>query len=128
MNELYGGARISYIFTEIFGRSLQVRVWVMIAVWVGPLSAHPVRVIDAPFYPSQAMNPFDGLTDDDIRTAICNANGTRQSLFVPEISFDLLVRRQIARLEQPVISPISCMWHSVVNTASLVLKHLVQPG
>ena len=24
MNELYGGARISYIFTEIFGRSLQV--------------------------------------------------------------------------------------------------------
>ena len=48
------------------------------------------------------MNPFDGLTDDDIRTAICNANGTRQSLFVPEISFDLLVRRQITRLEQPV--------------------------
>jgi len=50
----------------------------------------------------KAMNPFDGLTDDDIRTAICNANGTRQSLFVPEISFDLLVRRQITRLEQPV--------------------------
>ena len=26
MNELYGGARISYIFTEIFGRSLMVSV------------------------------------------------------------------------------------------------------
>jgi dynamin 1-like protein len=37
----------------------------------------------------------------DIRTAICNANGTRPSLFVPEMSFDLLVRKQIARLEQP---------------------------
>ena len=37
----------------------------------------------------------------DIRTAIYNANGTRPSLFVPEMSFDLLVRKQIARLEQP---------------------------
>jgi dynamin 1-like protein len=41
------------------------------------------------------------LDDDDIRTAIANANGPRPSLFVPEMSFDLLVRRQIARLEQP---------------------------
>lgn len=71
MNELYGGARISYIFHEIFARSLS------------------------------GINPFDGLTDQDIRTAIYNANGTRPSLFVPEMSFDLLVRRQIARLEQP---------------------------
>ena len=37
------------------------------------------------------IDPFDGLTDEDIRTAICNANGPRPSLFVPEISFDLLV-------------------------------------
>ena len=91
MNELYGGARISYIFTEIFGRSLQV-CFLTAAIRI---KMSPVR---------QAMNPFDGLTDDDIRTAICNANGTRQSLFVPEISFDLLVRRQITRLEQPVRS------------------------
>lgn len=41
------------------------------------------------------------MDDDDIRTAIANANGPRPSLFVPEMSFDLLVRRQIARLEQP---------------------------
>jgi dynamin 1-like protein len=37
-NELYGGARISYIFTEIFGQALH------------------------------ALSPFDGLSDDDIRT------------------------------------------------------------
>ena len=54
-SELYGGARISYIFTEIFGQSLY------------------------------SLSPFDGLNDDDIRTAICNANGPRPSLFVPEI-------------------------------------------
>ena len=37
----------------------------------------------------------------DIRTVIQNANGSRQSLFVPEESFELLARMQIARLEQP---------------------------
>ncbi len=71
MNELYGGARISYIFHEMFSQSLS------------------------------GIDPFDGLSDRDICTAIYNANGTRPSLFVPEMSFDLLVRRQIARLEQP---------------------------
>lgn len=88
MNELYGGARISYIFTEIFGRSLM------------------------------AMNPFDGLSDDDIRTAICNANGTRLSLFVPEISFDLLVRKQIMRLEQPGLQCIDLVFDELQRMAS----------
>jgi dynamin 1-like protein len=88
MNELFGGARISYIFTEIFGRSIL------------------------------SMNPFDGLSDDDIRTAICNANGTRQSLFVPEISFDLLVRRQIARLEQPGLQCIDLVFDELQRMAS----------
>ncbi len=71
MNELYGGARISYIFHEMFAQSIS------------------------------GIDPFDGLSNRDICTAIYNANGTRPSLFVPEMSFDLLVRRQIARLEQP---------------------------
>jgi dynamin 1-like protein len=71
MTELYGGARIAYIFNEIFGKQLK------------------------------SLDPFDGLDDEDIRTAIANANGTRPALFVPEIAFDLLVRRQITRLEQP---------------------------
>lgn len=71
MNELYGGARVSFIFNDIFVRSLM------------------------------NVDPFDGLSDEEIRTTICNANGTRPALFVPEISFDLLVRRQISRLEQP---------------------------
>ena len=69
--ELYGGARIAFIFKEIFGRTLK------------------------------SMDPFDGLSDEDIRTAIANATGPRPSLFVSEFSFDLLVRKQIALLEQP---------------------------
>lgn len=30
-----------------------------------------------------------------------NANGPRPALFVPEVSFELLVKRQIRRLEEP---------------------------
>lgn len=71
MLELYGGARVNYIFNEIFTKSVL------------------------------ETNPFDDLSDEDIRTAIRNANGPRQSLFVPEVSFELLAKRQIARLEQP---------------------------
>mmetsp|Transcript_18890 Transcript_18890/g.35006 ORF Transcript_18890/g.35006 Transcript_18890/m.35006 type:complete len:769 (-) Transcript_18890:96-2402(-) len=88
MNELYGGARISYIFNEIFGRSLMM------------------------------IDPFDGLTDEDIRTAICNANGPRPSLFVPEISFDLLVRRQISRLEQPGLQCIDLVYDELQRMSS----------
>lgn len=66
LNELFGGARISYIFTEIFSSSLI------------------------------SVGAFDGLSDEEIRTTICNANGTRPALFVPEISFDILVKRQVS--------------------------------
>lgn len=70
-SELCGGARICYIFHETFGRKLE------------------------------SMNPLGGLTDLNILTAIRNANGPRPSWFVPEMSFELLVKRQIKRLEEP---------------------------
>uniref|UniRef100_A0AAZ3P7B1 Dynamin GTPase n=1 Tax=Oncorhynchus tshawytscha TaxID=74940 RepID=A0AAZ3P7B1_ONCTS len=70
-SELCGGARICYIFHETFGRTLQ------------------------------SIDPLGGLTELDILTAIRNATGPRPALFVPEISFELLVKRQIKRLEEP---------------------------
>eukprot|EP00978_Attheya_sp_CCMP212_P001582 scaffold3243_cov47-Attheya_sp.AAC.5 len=88
MNELYGGARISYIFNDIFSSSLM------------------------------SVGPFDGLSDDEIRTTICNANGTRPALFVPEISFDILVRRQISRLEQPGIQCVDLVYQELQRIAS----------
>jgi dynamin 1-like protein len=87
-NELFGGARISYIFTEIFSSSLMT------------------------------VGPFDGLTDNEIRTTICNANGTRPALFVPEISFDILVKRQMARLEQPGIQCVDLVYEELQRIAS----------
>ncbi|XP_012268660.1 dynamin-1-like protein isoform X2 [Athalia rosae] len=69
--ELCGGARICYIFHETFGRTLD------------------------------SIHPLAGLTRMDILTAIRNATGPRPALFVPEVSFELLVKRQIRRLEEP---------------------------
>jgi len=69
--ELCGGARICYIFHETFGKTLR------------------------------NVDPLGGLTQLDILTAIRNATGPRPALFVPEVSFELLVKRQIRRLEEP---------------------------
>lgn len=69
--ELCGGARICYIFHETFGRTLE------------------------------SIDALGGLNAMDILTAIRNATGPRPALFVPDISFELLVKRQIKRLEEP---------------------------
>uniref|UniRef100_H3BVJ2 Dynamin-1-like protein n=1 Tax=Tetraodon nigroviridis TaxID=99883 RepID=H3BVJ2_TETNG len=69
--ELCGGARICYIFHETFGRTLE------------------------------SVDPLGGLGTIDILTAIRNATGPRPSLFVPEVSFELLVKKQVKRLEEP---------------------------
>ncbi|XP_078167811.1 dynamin-related protein 3A-like [Carex rostrata] len=69
--ELSGGARIHYIFQLIFVKSLE------------------------------EVDPCDDITDEDIRLAIQNATGPRSALFVPEVPFEVLVRRQIGRLLDP---------------------------
>ncbi|KRY73376.1 Dynamin-1-like protein, partial [Trichinella pseudospiralis] len=70
-SELSGGARICYIFHNTFARALE------------------------------NINPLDGLSEKEILTAIRNATGPRPAIFVPEVAFELLVKRQIKRLLQP---------------------------
>ncbi|CAH2051895.1 unnamed protein product [Thlaspi arvense] len=70
-SELSGGARIHYIFQSVFVKSLE------------------------------EVDPCKNLTNDDIRTAIQNATGPRSALFVPDVPFEVLVRRQISRLLDP---------------------------
>jgi dynamin 1-like protein len=72
-NELAGGARISYILYDVFVKTVQ------------------------------EVNPFYVLSDNDIRTAIRNANGLNHSLLIPEMAFELLVKQQISRLQEPSI-------------------------
>ncbi|QSL64396.1 hypothetical protein MERGE_001697 [Pneumocystis wakefieldiae] len=69
--ELCGGARIYYIFNNIFKHSLNM------------------------------IDPTENLTVQNIRTAIRNSSGPRSSLFVPGLAFDILVKPQIKLLEVP---------------------------
>jgi len=86
--ELYGGARIHYIFSEIFGQHLL------------------------------KMSPLDGLTLNDIRTAIRNATGPRTALFVPEMSFELLTKRQISRLHEPSLQCVDAVYEELQRIVS----------
>ncbi|KAM5564635.1 dynamin-related protein 3A-like [Rosa sericea] len=83
--ELSGGARIQYIFQSIFVKSLQ------------------------------EVDPCDDVTDDDIRTAIQNASGARDALFVPEVPFEVLVRREIARLLDPSLQCLRFVYEELVK-------------
>ncbi|CEP62732.1 dynamin-related GTPase DNM1 LALA0_S06e02542g [Lachancea lanzarotensis] len=69
--ELCGGARIYFIYNNIFGSSLK------------------------------SISPTENLSTRDIQTAIRNSTGPRPSLFVPELAFDLLVKPQIQLLLEP---------------------------
>jgi len=71
LSELSGGARINYIFNEVFGGCL-------------------VKV-----------DPIEELSDEDIRTAIQNATGPKAALFIPDVAFELLLKSQVRRLEEP---------------------------
>ena len=86
-SELSGGARIRFIFQSIFGNS------------IGRVTA------------------LDGLTEEDIRRVIGNANGIRASLFVPEQSFDILVRQQISRLEAPGLQCVDLVYQELTRMA-----------
>ncbi|KAH9798701.1 Dynamin-related protein 3A [Citrus sinensis] len=83
--ELSGGARIRYIFQSIFVKTLE------------------------------EVDPCQDLTDEDIRTAIQNATGPRNALFVPEVPFEVLVRRQIARLLDPCLQCLRFVYDELIK-------------
>jgi dynamin 1-like protein len=62
-SELIGGSRLSYIFYEVFNKAL-------------------INV-----------DPFDSLTDEDLKTSIRNASSLRPNLFVPEVAFEVLSKQ-----------------------------------
>ena len=84
-NQLSGGARIAYIFHDVFGASIA------------------------------AVSSMDALTLSDIRTVIRNATGPQRSLFVPEVSFELLVKRQISRLEDPALQCVDFVFDELLR-------------
>ncbi|XP_027774612.1 dynamin-related protein 3B-like isoform X4 [Solanum pennellii] len=83
--ELSGGARIHHIFQSIFVKSLE------------------------------EVDPCEDLSDEDIRIAIHNATGPRNALFVPEVPFEVLVRRQIARLLDPSLQCLRFVYDELIK-------------
>ncbi|KAI6023353.1 Dynamin central region-domain-containing protein [Pisolithus marmoratus] len=95
--ELSGGARIYYIFNDVFGHALA------------------------------SIDSTANLDNQDIRTAIRNSTGPRPSLFVPEAAFDLLVKPQIKLLEAPSLRCVELVYEELVkichNCTSVELEH-----
>lgn len=85
VRELCGGARIGYVFNEIFTKRLS------------------------------EINALEGILDSDICIAMSNANGVRHPLFIPEASFDLLVRKQIAKLEEPGLQCLDLVYDEMIR-------------
>lgn len=81
--ELFGGARILYIFRNEFQRALS------------------------------NIKPFDGLNDDFILSSMRNASGIRSSLFIPEMCFENLVKMQIEKLRRPCINCIEMVYEEL---------------
>jgi len=69
--QLSGGARVRYVFNDMFGRTLR------------------------------DMQPVRGITDEEICTIIRNGAGVTGNLLVPQEPFELLVRRALLQLLPP---------------------------
>ncbi|EMR10224.1 vacuolar protein sorting-associated protein 1 [Pneumocystis murina B123] len=89
--ELSGGARISFVFHELY--------------------ANGVKAID----------PFDQIKDTDIRTILYNSSGSSPALFVGTAAFEVIVKQQIRRLEEPSIKCINLIYDELVRILSQLL-------
>ena len=93
-HQLSGGARICYIFHHIFSETLN------------------------------SIAPLEGLKRADILHAISNAMGPRPALFVSEMAFELLVKRQIRLLLQPSLQCVELVYEELQRIIQYCLSHI----
>jgi dynamin 1-like protein len=91
ITELSGGARISFVFHELFNNG--------------------VRNID----------PFDQVKDGDIRTILYNSSGSTPALFVGTAAFEVIVKQQIKRLEEPSLKCCQLVYDELIRILSQLL-------
>lgn len=90
--ELSGGARISFVFHELYLNGVQ------------------------------AVDPFDQVKDVDIRTILYNSSGSSPALFVGTEAFEVIVKQQIKRFEEPSIKCVSLVFDELVR----IVNHILQ--
>lgn len=86
--ELFGGARILYIFRTEFTHNLA------------------------------KIKSFDGLSDQFILNSMRNASGIRSSLFIPEMCFENLVKMQIGKLRRPCMQCVDLVFAELKRIAA----------
>uniref|UniRef100_A0A060TDL4 Vacuolar protein sorting-associated protein 1 n=1 Tax=Blastobotrys adeninivorans TaxID=409370 RepID=A0A060TDL4_BLAAD len=89
--ELSGGARISFVFHEIFNNGVK------------------------------ALDPFDQIKDVDIRTILYNSAGQSPALFVGTAPFEFLVKKQIKRFEDPSLKCVTLVYDELVRILTQIL-------
>jgi len=94
LNELSGGARISFVFHELFS--------------VG------VKSID----------PFDQVKDGDIRVLLYNSSGSTPALFVGTAAFEVIVKQQIKRLEEPSLKCCQLVYDELIRILGQLLSKI----
>ncbi|KAG0186065.1 vacuolar protein sorting-associated protein 1 [Apophysomyces sp. BC1034] len=90
--ELSGGARISFVFHELY--------------------ANGVKSID----------PLEQIKDVDIRTILYNSSGSSPALFVATTAFEVIIKQQIKRLEEPSVKCISMVYDELVRILGQLLN------
>ncbi|KAL4944655.1 hypothetical protein BDV06DRAFT_210080 [Aspergillus oleicola] len=90
--ELSGGARISFVFHELYANGIK------------------------------AVDPFDQVKDIDIRTILFNSSGSSPALFIGTTAFELIVKQQITRLEDPSLKCISLVYDELVRILGQLLN------
>lgn len=90
--ELSGGARISFVFHEVFKNGIN------------------------------SIDPFDQIKDADIRTIMYNSSGSAPSLFVGTDAFEVLVKQQIRRFEEPSVRLINLVFDELVRMLKQIIS------
>ncbi|KAI2378536.1 vacuolar protein sorting-associated protein 1 [Ophidiomyces ophidiicola] len=90
--ELSGGARISFVFHELYSNGVK------------------------------AVDPFDQVKDIDIRIILYNSSGSSPALFVGTTAFELIVKQQIRRLEEPSLKCVSLVYDELVRILGQLLN------
>ncbi|TDL27622.1 hypothetical protein BD410DRAFT_430157 [Rickenella mellea] len=94
LNELSGGARISFVFHELFNNGVK------------------------------SIDPFDQLKDGDIRNIMYNSSGSAPSLFVGTQAFEVIVKQQIKRLEEPSLKCCQLVYDELIRILGQLLTKI----
>ncbi|TFY61217.1 hypothetical protein EVG20_g7139 [Dentipellis fragilis] len=94
LNELSGGARISFVFHELFNNGIK------------------------------SIDPFDQVKDGDIRTILYNSSGSTPAVFVGTQAFEVIVKQQIKRLEDPSLRCCQLVYDELIRILGQLLQKI----